>query len=329
MNRRVGFNSKEIRNLFFQELLGTYKLEKWKELRELFSMPRSMLERYRSGKLTLPEELYKKLSGSLSEKDKLLFNKEIKYLDQDWGRIKAGKITYFKHKNIFDEGRKKAIYAISKKAKDRFDIYMPLSLELSYFIGLFIGDGFANKYGRYHQIQFTGDIKEKQFYESLFSDYCRKLFNIIPKIKNDKYSNAIRVNLYSVALFEMITKRFKISAGRKSHTVLIPEEILNSTQDLISSCIRGLYDAEGCVFLDKRKEYKKPYPRIELHMCNLALLRQVSMVLEKLGIHNVVGTSKKNLRVTVWGFEEVNKFVKKIGFSNPKQLDKLRLAGLV
>ena len=157
MKRRVSFNSEEIRNLFFQECLKSLSLKKWKNLRDLFNVPKSVLEFYRNGKLTLPEELYEKLSKKLQEKDRSFFNKDIRYMGANWGQTKGGMATYLKHKEIFDNGRKKAIGVIRLRTH-KFDINLSLSLELAYFIGLFIGDGFTNKHGGYHIIQFTGDF---------------------------------------------------------------------------------------------------------------------------------------------------------------------------
>jgi len=329
MRRRVVFDSEINRERFFKKVLESVDLKKWSDLRKYFGIPKSMLEFYKNGKLTLPEVLYLCLSKHLEDEDKRFFETHITFLCSDWGKVKGGKVTYLRHKNIFDEGRKKAISFMVKKADERFDGNMALNRELAYFIGLFIGDGFTNKYKGNYLVQFTGDKKEECFYKTLISGYSKELFNMAPKIKDDRVANAIRINLYSKTLFNMITQRFKISAGRKSHSVLIPKEILDSKSEIIKSCIRGLYDAEGCVFFDKRKEYKKLYPRIELHMCNLALLKQVSTILTKFGIYNIVGENIGNLRVTIWGFEEVKKFMKEIGFSNQKQLGKLCSAGLV
>ncbi len=323
MGRRVIFNSKEVRDLFFSKIMNSFGLTKTITLRLKFDIPKSTLELYRNGNLTLPEELYLGLSARLQKSDLEFFRDHVDYLDSNWGRIKAGKITYSKHRNIFDEGRKKAIEVIRARVH-KFDINIPLTSELAYFIGLFIGDGFTNKYGSYYIIQFTGDKKEEQFYRTLITNYCTNLFNITPKIKDDRVSNAIRVNLYSKDLFDLITKRFKISAGRKSRTVLIPKEILNAEPKILKMCIRGIYDAEGCVFFDKRESYNKPYPRIELHMCNLKLLRQIFNILNELGIKSTLGMSENNLRVTIYGESEVKKFIREIGFFNPKQLEKLR-----
>lgn len=323
MGRRAVFKSKEIRYLFFQKVMASFDSARIADFRLKFNIPKSTFELYRNGNLTLPEELYLKLSANLQKSELEFFKKHTEYFDSNWGRIKAGKSTYSQHKSIFDGGRIKAIEAIRNRAA-KFDINLPLTSELAYFMGLFIGDGFTNKYKSGYIVQFTGEKKEEQFYKTLISDYCKKLFDISPKIRYDNFCNAIRVNLYSRDLFNLITQRFKISAGRKSRTVLIPEEISKAKPAITKACLRGLYDAEGCIFFDKRDSYKNPYPRIELHMCNLELLHQVFNFLDKFGIKSKLGISEKNLRVTIWGFDEVRKFVREIGFSNPKQLEKLR-----
>lgn len=326
MKRRITFNSKENRDLFFRMCLDSLNFKTWNQLANFLKIRRSVLSKYRANKLTLPEDLYIKLSHKFNKDDKKFLLKNISFFEEGWGRIKAGKVTYSKYKHVFDEGRRKAIGVIRKRAH-KFDMNLPLSEELAYFIGLFIGDGFTNKYGGYYLIQFTGSKGEKQFYETLFSDYCEKIFGIIPRIRDDKMSNAIRVNIYSIDLFNLITKRFRISAGRKSRNVLIPNEILNSEPTIIKSCIRGLYDAEGCVFFDKRKSYAKPYPRIDLHMSNLKLLKQVYDILIRFEIRCTLSAIKDTSRIIIYGEEQIKKFINKIGFSNPKHLEKLEFAG--
>jgi hypothetical protein len=288
-----------------------------------------MFESYKSGKVTLPKELYVRLIKEFKLQDQTFFNQKIYFLDSNWGRVKGGKNNYLSNRLNFDLGRKKAINFVVRRSEERFDVNMPLNYKLAYFIGLFIGDGFTNKYNSSFMVQFTGDKKEEEFYRGLFSDYSKKLFNISPRIKDDRVANAIRVNLYSKNLFKMITNRFKISSGRKSHTVLIPDEILNANESVLFSCVKGIYDAEGCLFFDRRKGYKKPYPRIDLHMCNLGILKQVHEILKVAGISSTLGTYEKNLRVTIYGEENIKKFIKKIGFNNPKQIKKLKEANLI
>ncbi len=324
MKNRIYFNSIKSRDFFFRKSLESLNFKTWKQLAHFLNIRRTVLSNYRNGKLTLPEGFYNKLFIKFNENDRKFLSKNISLFDDNWGRIKAGKITYSKYKHFFDEGRKKAIES-SHKRSCRFDINLPLNKELSYLIGLFIGDGFTNKYQRSYLIQFTGDKKEKKFYETIISDYCKRLFTITPKIREEKNNNTLRINLYSIDLFNLITQRFQISSGRKSRTVLIPKEILGSEPTIIKSCIRGIYDAEGCVFFDKRKSYKRPYPRIDLHMNNLELLKQIHTLLNRFDIQSNLGIIKDNLRVIIYGEEPVKKFVKEIGFSNPKHLERLEI----
>lgn len=324
MDKRIVFFSNEICNLFFQKVLQSFSMKNWKDLRSKFNIPKSTFEFYKNGRFSLPEKLYNQISFKLLHEDLNFFESKLKRINSNWGSVKAGKITYGKYKDMFDIGRKKAIESAQRKA-NKFNINIPLNNELAYFIGLFIGDGFTNKYYTHYIVQFVGDTRyEKEFYK-IISGYTKRTFNLTPIVVNSKSGNWFRFNLYSKNLFEMITQRFKISAGEKTRTVLIPEEILNASPNILKSCLRGLYDAEGCVFLDKRPIYKKPYPRIDLHMSNKGILRQVHEVLNKFSIKNELVLLQNNFRVVIWGFEEVKRFMKEIGFMNPKQLKKLEL----
>ncbi len=321
MGERIIFNSNEIRDLFFQKVLESLNLKNWTEMRKLFNIPKSTSEFYRNGKLTLPEELYNKITLKFNKKDKDFFNKNISFLEENWGRIKAGKATYTKHQNIFNEGREIAIKVVQERA-NKFNFNMPLTGELAYFLGLFIGDGFLNKYQRYYLIQFTGDKRfEKGYYLDLISKLSRQLFNLVPVVREEKEGNGLRFNLYSKQLFNLITQRFDIPSGRKSRIVLIPKEILEAKPRIIKSCISGLYDAEGCVFFDKRKAYLEPYPRVDLHMLNPLLIKQIFNLLRRFSIP--CSTNKDFTRIFIYGNEAVRKFIKEIGFLNPKHLKKL------
>lgn len=318
---RLVFDNSEQRIKFFEELMSKNGVPSLRALSDKLKINSKSMYDYYRGRLSIPDKIYSRLSLKLFDR--------YHFIEDNFGKKKGGLAAYKKNKFSFEEGRQKAIY-VSKNRPPLFDINLSLDYDLAYFIGLFIGDGFTNTYQRYYIIQFTGDKRtEDVFYRDYFSNVVKKLFNLIPKIRHNKLGNGLRFNLYSRDLFNLLTKRFKIKAGRKSHTVLVPEEILGSSKDIKSAFLRGIYDAEGCVFIDKRKTYKIPYVRIELHMCNLSLLRQLLSLLEELGIKSTLGTSKNNLRVTIYTEEMVKRFIKEVGFSNPKQLDKLRSVGLV
>ncbi|MAG02461.1 hypothetical protein CMI42_03925 [Candidatus Pacearchaeota archaeon] len=316
MKKRILFNTGESRNLFFEKVLEKNKIKRWKDFYQELDIQRQTFDRYKGGKLTIPEELFVKFSVRLDKDSKEYFNKNVSILQENWGAIKGGKVAYSKHKYIFDRGREIAIERIKSKVP-RFDIYQPLGEELSYFIGLLIGDGFTNKYGRYYLTQFTGNAsKEKEFYEELILPIPKRLFGINPKIRYEFKSNAIRFNLYSKDLFLMITRRFKIEAGRKTRDVVIPKEILNANSEILLACIAGIYDAEGCMYFDKRNYYKNPYPAMSLNMKNPSLIKQISNVFSKYGIKH--STIKGDKTLYVYGKDSVKDFLKKVKLLNYK-----------
>jgi len=326
MEKRVSFKSKKTRDLFFKNVLGIHKFNRWKDLILKFKIPRKTLEGYRNGRLTLPETFYNQIIPGFDEESLIYFKKNIFYLDSNWGRVKGGRITYSKYKKIFDKGRIKGMKFINKNRVriPRFDTNLFLSKELSYFIGLFIGDGFTNKYWEYYLTQFTGDKnKEKVYYEKIISPISEKLFGFLPKIKEEIKTNTLRVNFYSKDLFLLITNRFKIKTGRKSKTVLIPEEILNSNEDILLSCIAGIYDAEGCFYFDNRKSYKFPYPAIALHMNNPQLIQQISNIFLRNKIKHSYTSNYSTLYI--YGKEDVSLFLSKIKLLNPKYTPKIEM----
>lgn len=319
---RVIFISKSVRNNFFKEVFSYSNFQSWKELYENLNVVRSVFEKYKDGKLTLPIELYNKLVFYLNNKDKTYFSKNIKIIDSNWGQREGGKSTYSMHKNIFIAGRKKGLSTILNK-NNKFDVNsVELNNDLAYFIGLFIGDGFSNKYGRHHQIQFVGNKKDEyNFYADIICPYVFRTFNIQPKVIEIKDTNYIRINMHSKDLFLMLKERFGISPGRKSCTVLIPSIIVNSSTSILLSCIAGIYDAESCVFWDKRKKYLKPYPRIDLHMHNIDIIEQINNILVKEGIKTSL--DRRFERVLIYGNENISYFLSKVHLRNPKHLSKL------
>jgi hypothetical protein len=318
---RIIFSSSEWRNEFFKKIKQNTLSNTWSPVIKELKLSRTLLEKYRYGILTLPEKIYIRLKLFLSISDRKIFDNHIKIISDNWGAVEGGKITYKNHHSFFEEGRKKGIESI-KRRQVFIDISLPLSKDLSYFIGLFIGDGFTNKYGHHYQTQFTGHrSKEEIFYLNYFIPLVSRLFDIKPYIKREKNSDTIRINFYSKYLYEIITKRFGIKPGVKFSTVLIPSEVLLASRDIKLACLAGIYDAEACVFFDKRKFYNKSYPRIDLHMQNPAILLQINSILIKEGIKT--SFSNKGTHLLIYGCDQIKKFCSLVSLHNPKYLTKL------
>lgn len=328
MENRVLFKSNSERLNFFNTILRRSSLETWKRLYSVTKIPRQVFDSYKSGKLTIPLERFNRLIKFLNNKEVNYFSNKTMLIDENWGRIKGGRENYKKHKDILTEGRKKGFLKLQKLQSDNYHKFENIKLDknLAYFVGLWIGDGFSNKYQRYYLTQFVGNEEsELGYYKNIICKYLEETFDLKPIIKESIDGNFIRINIYSKGLFDLLIENIGVPKGRKSKTVLIPQKILSADREILLSCIAGIYDAEGCIFFDKRKTYSKPYPRIDLHMFNAEILNQIKNVLDKEGIIcSLASISNGNSRILIYGQENIKHFLTKILLRNPKHINRLK-----
>jgi DNA-binding transcriptional regulator WhiA len=243
---------------------------------------------------------------------------KISKLNDNWGRIIGGKRAYKINEKSFREGRRLGSFPIHTP---KFDINMPLTQELSEFIGAFIGDGSVNKYNNNYQMEISGDkILDFSYHNSHLSRIAKNVFGIKPKIYISP--GGLRSRIYSKDIFLLLTKRFNFPAGVKSYTVKIPDEILSSS--FLKHTLRGMFDTDGGVGFDNRKTYKVPYVRINYTSVSKNLIAQIDSLLSKFGIPHSVHSKCTAQMVQINGVENVKKFISEIGFSNKRHLDKLK-----
>lgn len=320
MQQRIIFNSVKTRDKFFDKAQKSFNFDDWKSVYESLNISRSVFDKYRHGDLSIPYNLFIRLRLKLDSKFISSMKNDIIILSDNWGQINGGRNAYKMNKKAFERGRIKGLTKIVKKNK--VESNLPLTRELSYFVGLFIGDGFANKYGSSYIVQFVGHrVHERDFYNKFLFDLVTNLFSIKPKIVFDNRMNAVRLNIYSKDLLEILNKRFEIKLGRKFDKVLIPSEIINSTPDNILSCIAGLYDAEGSVFIDKRKSYSSGYPRLTFQVKNPKLTKQIFEILNEERIN--ISTHSDFKVLNIYGRDNIRFFLNKVPVKNDKILSKL------
>lgn len=245
---------------------------------------------------------------------------------KNWGQVLGGKRTYQLHKEIFDKGRLKAIRLAKERAgTDKpSDTSIPLSEELCEFLGAFIGDGFTNKYGRHYQTQIIGDpILDFHYYHFVLKPLIIKLFNYKPYIY--KNGRGLKFSLGSKRIFEILTRRFNFPKGVKCYTVKIPEEIMNSEDRFIRATLIGMFNTDGGVGFDKRKIYKKPYIRINYTSASIDLIDQLKDLLSRFSInYTYYFQDDITQMIQINGEANVKDFIKKIGFTNKRHLDKIQ-----
>jgi hypothetical protein len=284
-----------------------------------------MLEKYRSGKILLPERRFTILISFIPSEEKGKHTKKISKKDSNWGQIVGGRKAYLINKKAFELGRKKGNKFRSEFPKYNFNTNMELSEELCEFIGAVIGDGFTNKYNSAYQTEITGDKNlDKEYYEKILSLICERRFNIKPIIK--KLHNKITLTIYSKRLYELLVNRFSIPAGVKSYTVKIPQEILRSRDIFLKATLRGMFNTDGGVGFDRRKAYKKPYVRINYVSASKELINQIHNSLNSLSIAHTIHLNQNEHPagvIQINGEKNVKNYLRKIGFSNPRHLSKV------
>lgn len=249
-------------------------------------------------------------------------------MSREEGRRKGGFTTYQRYPHIFEKGRMVGLKKIKETRKNRDVKTNPaLTEELCEFVGSFIGDGFTSRYNGHYLTQFTGDARyELGYFRNVLAPIAKRTFDLEPKFR--VIENTLRMNFYSKSLHLFFTERLQIPTGKKNLVVKIPEEIIAGGQKFILATLRGIADAEGTVFFDLRPAYNKPYPRIQICTTSKSLSEQIRETLRKMSfsiyIREDVRTGQPAFNTEVYGHTQLQRWLKEIGFSNEKHLNKIR-----
>ena len=331
MEKRIEFADSDIRKDFFEYLKKNCEIEVWNVLYRKFDITRSIFQNYRYGILTIPEKLFETFLLHFSEEQKNHFLSKISKKPSNWGAKLGGKTTAEKYPEQLEKGRALGLKKAIKKRREtslkyKFDLNMELSNDLCEFIGALIGDGFTGKYGKTYWTELTGDLRlDYNYLTNVMTNYSIQLFNgLAPRTTIVEKKNTIRKIFNSKQLHQILTQRFGFPVGVKCYTIKIPKEIMNSKEEFIFSTVRGIFDTDGCVFFDKRKIYNKAYPRIVFQTASKPLYLQLKESLER---HFSLYARKKKTRdiylIEIYGHKNLKKWMKLIGFSNKRHLDKI------
>lgn len=332
---RIKIKGEDIKNLLFNSIKDILN-KSWKEIREDYSVSKKCFDDYKSGKILMPEKLFYQLIKNLDNnlKDKIINN--IEKFPDNFGQIKGGKKAYLINFEKFEEGRQKANIATKllslKEIKKEIDSFSSIELSdsLCELAGAFIGDGRFNKYNnKLYHIEFAGDRRyDLSYYHGTIIPILKI---IVPDLKPHIYKsfnkeNAIRIVFYSRRLFYFLKEFYNFIPGRKAHTIFIPEKITLSKDENIRSTIRGIFDTDGGVFLDKRKSYNSYYPRIYIQTVSERLYNQLCDYLSKhFKVFHAFDSKRQIYKIEIYGIHQLRKWMSIIGFSNKRHLDKVNI----
>lgn len=226
----------------------------------------------------------------------------------------------------------------NKDIKRNIKIPKNLTKELAEFLGIMVGDGhvgsYKNKYGKspyiHYEIRIAGNINEYDYYKYHVNKLIDSLFNVEFNLRKIINRNAVILSKDSKALYSFLTK--VINLPQRKIKISIPKQILLGNKSIKSSFLRGYADADFSLSI----KYKpKPYPVISGTSISKEIMHQVSKMLLKFGIKNIVYCENKYYekrkktyithRVDINGFYRVNEFLRKVGFSNKNKTIKYQL----
>ena len=195
-------------------------------------------------------------------------------------------------------------------------IKLPVVVEhkLAQFLGYLIGDGCFEK----DRITFFEQDKQVALqYKKMFDQY----FQLNSGYKFRESKNYHQLRFTSRPLVRLVQSEFP--EIRKTLDTVIPEKILKSSNQVVASFLKGIFDAEGYVSGN----------RIGLGMNNQQLIQQIQMVLLRFSIissmqeyDNRANKYSKNPRFTIEISEKQSLalFEKHIGFTSLTKANKLQ-----
>lgn len=328
MEEKIAFVHPAARTEFFENVKDSLILDFWEGLYSFFDVPRASFQKYRYGKLLIPATLFEAMLSGFSIADRDYFEGKISRRPASWGASLGGKATQALHPELYwnSPGLAKLLEHSRKKAQQRsFDINLPLTEDLCEFLGAFIGDGFVGSYRGHNIIEISGDSTLDQDYlTSHLPEICKNLFGgLRGRVNYVKGKNAMRLRFHSKSLLKLLTERFKFPLGLKSHSVRIPEELMSAEDNFVFATIRGIFDTDGCVFFDKRKHYRRHYPRITFQTVSKQLYLQLKSFLGRyFRLHARKKSRREVYSIEIYGHSQLKKYLRLIGFSNRRHLSK-------
>lgn len=296
------------------------------EVAEVVNISTRTLTSWKQGRYTMPKEHFEKLMA-LAKVDSKLLNPET--LNQWWSNSDAGKkgasVRFAKHGHLGSHasrqlGGRNSYLSRRSNLNDIFtpkDIFEPVeNKQLAEFMGVLIGDGGVTKY----QVSIACNAKDDSEYVIYVASLVRQLFGMEPSILQRKSLNCTLVVASSVKLVDYL-KGLGIFEGDKLRQSLdIPAWILRD-RGLAIACLRGIFDTDGCVFLERHKIKSKyySYPRLSFVSMSANLRESIYKVLADLEFTPKV---RNNRSVNLEKLLDIQGYFKVVGTSNPKHLDR-------
>lgn len=213
--------------------------------------------------------------------------------------------------------------------KNNVQIPREPSEELAYLIGIHLGDGSMNVYKNRHLYSVRGHkIDDKEHYTQVIKPLFKKVYKVDFNLR--EFGDVIGFQFASKAVVTFENTVLGIPLGPKGE-IGIPLTFL-ADQKLARAVVRGLFDTDGCVYIENKRG--KAYPRLEITTTSNRLASQIKNVLSGSDIQFFVWrVDRENwrpcFRIRVSGYNGLKKWLQIVGMDNPKHLKKIGALGRI
>lgn len=224
------------------------------------------------------------------------------------------------------DGRRKggfrSIVSHKKTKNSTFQLLKPIqkpkhSLLLAEFMGIIVGDGHLSKY----QTSITTNSKTDKEHALFIKKLIRQLFAVLATVKEKINENAVSVVASSRALVNYLHSLGMPIGNKIESHITIPKWIMKNTA-FQKAFTRGLFDTDGCIYLDKHKTKKRTYLHMGWTITSYAdtLIIDIIKMLRDLGFSPTHKITQKS--VFLRKQREIQRYFQEIGTSNPKHLNR-------
>lgn len=214
-------------------------------------------------------------------------------------------------------------FATHRKLKDKFitiakQINIPADNEkLAEFLGILVGDGHLSDY----QVSiYMNSISDKE-YADFVQKLIGRLFDVFVSKRIVKKEHTIRIVASSKNLVAFLNKRGMPVGNKLKSDLKIPDWI-RERPIYEKAFIRGLFDTDGCVYLDAHKINGRKYFYMGWTITSYAdsLRADIIAILKQNGFSPTQRFSQKS--VYLRRQEEIRRYFEEIGTSNLKHLNR-------
>lgn len=206
-----------------------------------------------------------------------------------------------------------------------------MSEDLAELVGIHLGDGSLSLDNQYdYTISYTGNLQKDQFFMDYINKQYFSLFGTKLKVMLNIKKNSIELRIRSKMLHNFLKNSLNIPCGRKTD-LHIPSYIYFDKRYL-AAFLRGLFDTDGCVVMQKQDKYRYVLLKISTKHENFAKEIQESLAVLEIPSFVIKKDTSVNNKIFV-GYDVVVrnknavKFFETVGSKNPRNFTKYKNMG--